>query len=77
VLVLGRDAVREFVQVGLADQCVARVLQPPNGLGGPLGDVLPKDRRAVRRDEPRGVEEVLDAQGDARADLVRPGEERV
>jgi hypothetical protein len=75
VLVLGGRAVGELVQVGLADVDVARVLQQAHGRGGLGRYVLGEEDRAVGRDEPGRVEEVLDGERDPVADLLGPREE--
>jgi hypothetical protein len=75
--VLRGDAVGELVQVRLADERVTRLLEAANGLGGPRRDVLAKDRRAVRRRQSGGVEEILDREPRPLGDDLRPREERV
>ena len=60
-----RDAVRELVQVRLADVRVAGRLEPADGFGRLGGHVVGEDRRAVRRRQPGGVEEILDRERDA------------
>jgi hypothetical protein len=75
VRVLGGDAVRELVQVRLADVAVPGGLEPEDGLGAPLGKVVGEDDRPVGRDQARGVEEVLDGEPDPRGGLRRAGEE--
>ena len=77
VLVLGRDPVRELVQVRLAEDGIAGALEARHGIRRPRGHVLLEDRRAIGRDQPRRVEEILDAQPDSLPDLVGQGEKRV
>ena len=60
VRVLGGRPVRELVQVGLPHVDVAGGLEPAHGLRRLGRDVLGEQDRAVRRDEPRRVEQVLD-----------------
>jgi hypothetical protein len=70
------DAVGELVQVRLADVDVARGLELTDGLRGLGRDVLSEEDRAVGRDEPGGVEEVLDRQPPLRRNglvVVPPG----
>jgi hypothetical protein len=43
VAVLGGDAVRELVQVRLADRDVARSLEQTDGVGAAVGNVVGKD----------------------------------
>ena len=64
--VLARHAPGELVQVGLADDHGAGVDEPLDGGRRPRRDVLTEQRRAVRRAHPRGVEEVLGRERDAR-----------
>ena len=64
VRVLRGRPVGELVQVRLADVRVAGRLEPPHRLGGLRRDVLGEDRRAVRRRQAGGVEEVLDGERD-------------
>jgi hypothetical protein len=75
--VLGRDSVGELVQVRLADVGVAGGLESSDRLGRSVRYVLAEDRRPVGRRQSSGVEEVLDAERDTLAGLVRPREERV
>ena len=75
VLVLGGRAERELVQVGLADVRIAGRLQPPHRLGCLARDVVGEQDRAVGRDEPGRVEQVLDRERDPLAGLLRAGEE--
>ena len=72
--VLGGRPVRELVQVRLADVRVAGVLEPPHRFGRGRRDVPGEDRRAVRRLEPRRVEEVLDREPHAVGRRLWPGE---
>jgi len=58
--VVGRDPVRELVEVGLADVDVAGRLEQCNRLGRGVGDVVGEDRRAVGGADAGGVEQVLD-----------------
>jgi hypothetical protein len=44
-------------------------------LGRPLRYVVDEQDRAVGRDQPRGVEEVLDREPNPLTDALRPGEE--
>jgi hypothetical protein len=75
MLVLRGRAVRELVQVRLAGVRVSRRLQPPHGLRGLARHVLGEQDRAVGRDEPGRVEEVLDRERNPLAGLLRAGEE--
>ena len=63
VRVLRRDAVRELVQVRLPGDRVPGLLEPLDRGRAAVGDVLREERGAVRRHEPRGVEEILDRDG--------------
>ena len=74
VRVLRADPVGELVQVRLPGDGVPGGLEPQYRLGALRGHVLGEDRRAVRRDEPRRVEQVLDRDRNALARLVGPGE---
>jgi hypothetical protein len=74
VRVLRGDAVGELVQVRLADVRVAGGLEPDDGLGGAVGDVVGEDDRPVGRDEPGRVEEVLDREPDSERWLGGPCE---
>ena len=60
--VLRRDAVRELVQVRLADVRVPRGFRSSDRLGSYRRHVLREDGRAVGCDQPRGVEQVLDGE---------------
>jgi hypothetical protein len=76
--VLGGGAVGELVQVGLAHVPVAGGLEPAHGFGCLGRHVVGEEDRAVRGDETRGVEEVLDGEPAARLDVaavVGPREE--
>jgi hypothetical protein len=75
VRVLRRGAKGELVQVRLADVDVACGFEPADCLGGARGKVLGEQDRAVGRDEPGGVEEVLDGERDALARTLRSREE--
>jgi len=75
VRVLRGRAERELVQVGLADVCVAGRLQPPHRLGRLARHVVGEQDRAVGRDEPGRVEQVLDRERDPLAGRLRAGEE--
>ena len=66
VRVLGRDPVGELVQVRLADVRVAGALEPRDGLGGCVRDVVGEQDRAVGRRQAGGVEQVLDGQAETR-----------
>ena len=72
VRVLRGDAVRELVQVRLAGDSVAGSLDAQDCVGAARRHVVCEEDRAVRRDEPRGVEQVLDRDGRARRRLLRP-----
>jgi hypothetical protein len=75
VRVLRRHAVRELVEVCLADGDVPGSLQPRYGLGGLRRDVVREHGRAVRRPHAGGVEQVLDREpraGTARRELRDP-----
>jgi hypothetical protein len=65
VRVLGGDAVRELVQVRLADVRVAGTLEAYDGFGRGRRDVFREDRRPVRRRHARRVEQVLDCEPDS------------
>jgi hypothetical protein len=75
VLVLRGRAEGELVQVRLADVRVARRLEPPYRLGRLARDMLGEQDRAVGRDEPGRVEQVLDRERDPLGGRLRPGEE--
>jgi hypothetical protein len=75
VLVLGGRAEGELVQVGLAYVPVPGRLEPPYRLGRLARDVRGEQDRAVGRDEPGGVEQVLDRQRDPLGRRLRAGEE--
>jgi hypothetical protein len=60
--VLRRDAVRELVQVRLADVGVAGALEPRDRLGRCVRDVLSEQDRPVGRRQAGGVEQVFDGQ---------------
>jgi hypothetical protein len=75
VLVLGARAVRELVQVRLADVRVARVLEQANGLGGLRRDALGEDRRAIGRRQAGRIEQIFDRESKPRAWLLRPRED--
>jgi hypothetical protein len=62
------------VQVRLADVHVARRFEPQHRLGGRRRDVVGEDRRAVRRGQAGGVEEILDGERDPLARPLRPSE---
>jgi hypothetical protein len=64
VLVLGGDPVGELVQVRLADDRVARLLEPDDRWCRPLGRMVAEDRGAVGRYDSGRVEEVLDREAD-------------
>jgi hypothetical protein len=74
--VLGGDAVGELVQVRLPGDGIAGGLERRDRGRGLLGNVVAEDQRPVGRRQPCGVEEVLDAEREAFADLVGDGEER-
>src|SRR5207249_6024972 len=65
------DAVGELVQIRLADVGIARRLEPLDRGCRLRGNVIDEDRRAVRRREPRRVEQILDGQRDAGARRLR------
>ena len=73
--VLRRDPVRELVQIRLAHGRVPRRFEPGDRLRRALGDVLGEHDRAIRRDEPGRVEQVLDSQRDPVRGPLRAGEE--
>ena len=73
--VLGGRPVRELVQVRLAGDRVAGVLEQAHGRRGRRGHVAGEDRRAVRRLEPGRVEEILDRDRDPGRRGLGPGEE--
>jgi hypothetical protein len=73
--VLAGDAVGELVQVRLPDVRPTRLLQPPYGFGRLSGDVVDEQDRPVRRNQARGVEEVLDAERNAFLGLLGSSEE--
>jgi hypothetical protein len=75
VRVLGVDAVGELVQVRLADDAVAALLQPPYRLGRPLGDVVGEEDRPVGRRQTGRVEKILDGERDPGRRRLRPREE--
>jgi hypothetical protein len=75
VLVLGGGAEGELVQVGLADVRVPGRLEPPDRLRRLARDVLGEQDRAVGRDEPGGVEKILNRERDPFGRRLRPGEE--
>jgi hypothetical protein len=75
VLVFRGRAVRELVQVGLADVRVSGRLQPPYRLRGLSRNVLGEQDRAVGRDEPGRVEEVLDGERNPLGGLLGAREE--
>ena len=77
VRVLGGRAVRELVQIRLADVRVAGLLEQPHRGRRLAGHVPGEDRRAVGRLEPGRVEEILDGEPDPGRRWVRPGEEDV
>ena len=71
VRVLRRDAVRELVQIRLADVRVPAGLCEVHGFRGGGRHVFGEHRRAVRRRQPCRVEQVLDPKPDACARLLR------
>ena len=78
VRVLGSCAVGELVQVRLADVPVVGGLGAPHCFRGLRRDVVGEEDRAVGRDEPRCVEEILHGEPLARSDgvgVARPGKE--
>jgi hypothetical protein len=74
VRVVARDAVRELVQVGLADVDVPGRLEPRDRLGGALGHVVGEQDGAVGGTQTGRVEEVLHGQTDPLPDLLRPSQ---
>ena len=75
VRVLRGRSVRELVQVRLADVGVACAFRSTHGLGRLRRHVLGEHRRPVGRDEPFGVEQVLDGERDALVRALGPREE--
>jgi hypothetical protein len=77
VRVVRGDPVGELVEVRLPDDGVPGLLEPRDRGGGLRGYVVAKDGGSVGRYQPRCVEEVLDAEADALAGRVGPGQEGV
>jgi hypothetical protein len=69
--VLGRGSEGELVQVRLPDHAPAGGLQRDDRGCGLRRNVVGEERRAVRRREPCGVEEVLDCERPTRRLSVR------
>ena len=68
--VLRRRAVSELVQVHLPDDAVALRLESLDRERRRGRKVLGEERRAVRRHEPGGLEEILDGERDALGRLL-------
>src|SRR3989304_5782944 len=63
--VLPRPAAGEFVQVGLSHEDGSRVREPPRDLGVRAREPSGEKARSCRRGDARGVEDVLQADGDS------------
>ena len=70
VRVVRRDPVGELVQVRLAHDRVAGLLEPGDAGRRALGNVVAEDRRAVGRRQPGRVDQVLDGERDPGRNLV-------
>ena len=75
VRVQRRDAVGELVQVRLADDRVASVLEEAHRLGRPVGHVVGEEDGAVGRRQAGGVEQVLDREPDPGPGIRHLGDE--